>query len=168
VLADIWPTTQRGPALLLWGLTITIGPLIAPIIGGALVIAEPTVGWRWTEYVRSLHSLCTHNLGLMIMALGYRHHYTGRVCFQRHMDRRKLSTGPSRTQSPSHSSGDQELGCPRQERRNRNNVQGDVSQVSHRAVRDDDRSYCFLHEYLLCFHLRHHLSVRLHIDFSTN
>ena len=54
VLADVWPVTQRGPALLLWGLTITIGPLIAPIIGGALVIAEPEVGWRWTEYVSPL------------------------------------------------------------------------------------------------------------------
>jgi MFS family permease len=51
VLADVWPATQRGPALLLWGLTITIGPLIAPIVGGALVVAESDVGWRWTEYV---------------------------------------------------------------------------------------------------------------------
>jgi MFS family permease len=51
VLADVFSPVQRGPALLLWGLTITIGPLLAPIVGGALVTAEPTVGWRWAEYV---------------------------------------------------------------------------------------------------------------------
>jgi MFS family permease len=54
VLADIWHVTQRGPALLLWGLSVIIGPLIAPIVGGALVISMPTVGWRWTEYVSEL------------------------------------------------------------------------------------------------------------------
>jgi MFS family permease len=51
VLADIWSPTQRGPALLLWGLSFIIGPLTAPIVGGALVIGMPRVGWRWTEYV---------------------------------------------------------------------------------------------------------------------
>jgi MFS family permease len=51
VLADIWPTTQRGLAILLWGQSVILGPLVAPIVGGALVINIPTVGWRWTEYV---------------------------------------------------------------------------------------------------------------------
>ncbi|KAF2878224.1 major facilitator superfamily domain-containing protein [Massariosphaeria phaeospora] len=54
VLADIWPATQRGPALLLWGLSVIIGPCIAPIVGSALVTAEPTVGWRWTLYVTGI------------------------------------------------------------------------------------------------------------------
>lgn len=54
VLADIWSPTQRGPALLMWGLSVIIGPLIAPIVGGALVMAEPVVGWRWTEYVTGI------------------------------------------------------------------------------------------------------------------
>lgn len=53
VLADMWPATQRGAALLIWGISVIVGPLIAPIVGGALVINMPTVGWRWTEYVRS-------------------------------------------------------------------------------------------------------------------
>ncbi|KAF2802354.1 MFS general substrate transporter [Mytilinidion resinicola] len=54
VIADIWPPTHRGPALLMWGLSVIIGPLIAPIVGGALVISMPTVGWRWTEYVTGI------------------------------------------------------------------------------------------------------------------
>ncbi len=51
VLADIWPATQRGAALIIWGLAVMTGPLIAPVIGGALVISLPTTGWRWTGYV---------------------------------------------------------------------------------------------------------------------
>lgn len=66
VLADIWNPVQRGPALLLWGLTITIGPLLAPIIGGALVIAEPTVGWRWTLYVSLVQATLDEALRLTI------------------------------------------------------------------------------------------------------
>lgn len=51
VMADIWPVTQRGAALLLWGLSVMIGPLLAPIVGGALVVNLERTGWRWTEYV---------------------------------------------------------------------------------------------------------------------
>jgi MFS family permease len=53
VLADIWSPTQRGAALLMWGMAVIVGPLIAPIVGGALVISLPTTGWRWTGYVSS-------------------------------------------------------------------------------------------------------------------
>ena len=51
VLADIWPASQRGAALLVWGLAVVIGPLIGPIVGGALVVNLSQTGWRWTEYV---------------------------------------------------------------------------------------------------------------------
>ncbi|KAF2475445.1 MFS general substrate transporter [Lindgomyces ingoldianus] len=51
VLADIWPPTQRGAALLFWGMAVIVGPLLAPIVGGALVIALPHTGWRWTGYL---------------------------------------------------------------------------------------------------------------------
>lgn len=51
VLADIWSASQRGVALLGWGTSVIVGPLVAPIVGGALVISLPRTGWRWTEYV---------------------------------------------------------------------------------------------------------------------
>ncbi|KAF2730827.1 MFS general substrate transporter [Polyplosphaeria fusca] len=54
VLADIWPPTQRGAALLLWGMAVIIGPLIAPIVGGAVVIGQPETGWRWTGYLTGI------------------------------------------------------------------------------------------------------------------
>jgi len=52
VLADIWPPTQRGAALLTWGIAVIVGPLVAPIVGGALVVSLNPTGWRWTEYIR--------------------------------------------------------------------------------------------------------------------
>ncbi|KAF2684156.1 MFS general substrate transporter [Lentithecium fluviatile CBS 122367] len=54
VLADVWSETQRGPALLVWGIAVIVGPLIAPIVGGALVVSAEGVGWRWTEYITGI------------------------------------------------------------------------------------------------------------------
>jgi MFS family permease len=53
-MADIWHPTQRGAALLLYGLAVLVGPLVAPIVGGALVVNLTHTGWRWTEYVSEL------------------------------------------------------------------------------------------------------------------
>ncbi|CAM1507493.1 Fc.00g071340.m01.CDS01 [Cosmosporella sp. VM-42] len=54
VLADIWTPSQRGAALLVWGIAVINGPLVAPIVGGALAINLPQTGWRWTEYVTGI------------------------------------------------------------------------------------------------------------------
>ena len=136
VLADIWPVTQRGPALLMWGLSVIIGPLIAPIVGGALVISMPTVGWRWTEYVSSLLNLIIMDvIGLRSCEpLGHWYNSCRHSHRQRHMDRRKLSSRASCAQSQPHSSRNQELGDSFQESRNGNITQGSVAQVSYRSV----------------------------------
>ncbi|KAF1954278.1 MFS general substrate transporter [Byssothecium circinans] len=54
VLTDIWPPTQRGAALLMWGMAVIVGPLVAPIVGAALVINLPEMGWRWTGYLTGI------------------------------------------------------------------------------------------------------------------
>jgi MFS family permease len=54
VLADFWPPTQRGGALIAWAVSVLAGPLFAPLVGGALVVHMPVNGWRWTELVRFL------------------------------------------------------------------------------------------------------------------
>lgn len=51
VMADMWSPEQRGGAMLVWGSAVIAGPLIAPAVGGALVLNLPETGWRWTEYV---------------------------------------------------------------------------------------------------------------------
>lgn len=54
VLKDIWSSRQRGLALVGYGLSVLTGPLLAPLIGGAIV--QSRLGWRWTQYV-SLYTL---------------------------------------------------------------------------------------------------------------
>ncbi|KAF2724079.1 MFS general substrate transporter [Polychaeton citri CBS 116435] len=67
VLVDIWPATQRGAALLTWGIAVIAGPLIAPLVGGALVVNLPQTGWRWTEYTTGIIIAATLLLGLFLV-----------------------------------------------------------------------------------------------------
>lgn len=50
VLGDIWSAEQRGAAIVGYALAVVGGPVLGPIVGGA--IAQSYLGWRWTEYVR--------------------------------------------------------------------------------------------------------------------
>lgn len=49
VLSDIWSPEQRGPAMVGYALAVVGGPILGPIVGGAIV--QSYLGWRWTEYV---------------------------------------------------------------------------------------------------------------------
>ncbi|KAJ5573636.1 uncharacterized protein N7459_008063 [Penicillium hispanicum] len=48
VIADLFPTEQRGLATSVWSLGPLIGPVVGPIAGG--FIGE-TIGWRWVFWV---------------------------------------------------------------------------------------------------------------------
>lgn len=52
-LADIWAPEARGSAVILYSIAVTGGPTLGPIIGAALVV-NPSLGWRWTEYVEAI------------------------------------------------------------------------------------------------------------------
>ncbi|KAL3703550.1 hypothetical protein TMatcc_010739 [Talaromyces marneffei ATCC 18224] len=54
VLADIWPPQHRGVALLTYGMAVVAGPLLAPLVGGALVVNLEHDGWRWGEYLTGI------------------------------------------------------------------------------------------------------------------
>uniref|UniRef100_A0A093W1Q2 Putative MFS-type transporter n=1 Tax=Talaromyces marneffei PM1 TaxID=1077442 RepID=A0A093W1Q2_TALMA len=54
VLADIWPPQHRGAALLTYGMAVVAGPLLAPLVGGALVVNLEHDGWRWGEYLTGI------------------------------------------------------------------------------------------------------------------
>ena len=49
VLGDIWHPTQRGTAIVGYAFAVVGGPVLGPIIGGAIV--QSYLGWRWTQYV---------------------------------------------------------------------------------------------------------------------
>jgi MFS family permease len=46
VVADIWPTRQRGIALVAFSSGPLFGPVLGPIIGGFI---SENCGWRWVE-----------------------------------------------------------------------------------------------------------------------
>ena len=50
VLADLYTPQDRAAAMAGYQLAVVGGPLVAPIVGGA--IAQSSLSWRWTEYVR--------------------------------------------------------------------------------------------------------------------
>lgn len=50
VLGDIFPPAQRAGAMAAYSMAVAGGPLIAPIVAGAMLVSG--VSWRWTEYVR--------------------------------------------------------------------------------------------------------------------
>lgn len=51
VFADIWDNEVRGLAIAVFGVTVFMGPLLAPFIGGFIV--DSYLGWRWTMYISS-------------------------------------------------------------------------------------------------------------------
>lgn len=50
VLGDIYSPAQRAAALAGYSMAVAGGPLLAPIVAGAMLVSG--VSWRWTEYVR--------------------------------------------------------------------------------------------------------------------
>lgn len=49
VLGDLFTPAYRGIAMAGYALAVVCGPTISPIVSAALV-ANPSLGWRWTEY----------------------------------------------------------------------------------------------------------------------
>lgn len=49
VLGDIFAVKERGRALIVYSLCVVGGPLIAPVIGSAIVTSY--LGWRWIMYI---------------------------------------------------------------------------------------------------------------------
>ena len=50
VLADLFPPSQRGIAIASYAMAVVIGPVFGPIVGAAVTV-QPSLGWRWTEYL---------------------------------------------------------------------------------------------------------------------
>jgi DHA2 family multidrug resistance protein len=64
ILLDVYPKDRHGEALGLWGISITIGPVLGPILGG--VITEE-YGWPWIFYFNvPLSALCLFLVALWV------------------------------------------------------------------------------------------------------
>ena len=56
----------RGLAITVFSMTVFTGPLLAPFIGGFIVI-NPNMGWRWTEYITALMGFLAFGLDLIFL-----------------------------------------------------------------------------------------------------
>lgn len=52
IFADMFDNKSRGLAIAVFSVTIFMGPLLAPFIGGFITISY--LGWRWTEYISAI------------------------------------------------------------------------------------------------------------------
>jgi DHA1 family multidrug resistance protein-like MFS transporter len=60
VLSDIYLPRDRAAAMVGYQMSVVGGPLLAPLVGGA--IADSSLSWRWTEYASTQGSCpyCEH------------------------------------------------------------------------------------------------------------
>ncbi|KAJ5519534.1 hypothetical protein N7453_001956 [Penicillium expansum] len=65
VLADIWSPQQRGAAIVAYAMALVGGPVLGPIVGGAIV--DSYLGWRWTEYITGILQLLMLTLGVIFL-----------------------------------------------------------------------------------------------------
>lgn len=66
VFSDMFDTKSRGLAITVFSMTVFTGPLLAPFVGG-FVIMNPNMGWRWTAYIPALMGFLA--LGLCVLFL---------------------------------------------------------------------------------------------------
>ena len=48
VLLDTWPREKHGSAMAMWGVGVTVGPILGPALGGWLT---DNYSWRWVFYI---------------------------------------------------------------------------------------------------------------------
>jgi DHA2 family multidrug resistance protein len=48
VLLDVWPREKHGYAMAMWGVGVTVGPVLGPTLGGWLT---DEYNWRWVFYI---------------------------------------------------------------------------------------------------------------------
>jgi DHA2 family multidrug resistance protein len=48
VMLDTYPPEERGPAMAIWGMGVTVAPILGPVLGGWLT---DDFSWRWVFYI---------------------------------------------------------------------------------------------------------------------
>ena len=66
---DIFPPRIRGNAIVLYAFAVVGGPVLGPIVGGA--ITQSYLGWRWTEYITGIYMMFILVLDVIILDESY-------------------------------------------------------------------------------------------------
>jgi len=69
VFSDMFDNRTRGMAITIFSMTVFTGPLLAPFIGGFIVMSD--LGWRWTEYVVCIMGFVAFGLNLVFLSESY-------------------------------------------------------------------------------------------------
>jgi DHA2 family multidrug resistance protein len=69
VMLDTYPIEERGQAMAVWGMGVTVAPIIGPVLGGWLT---DNFSWRWVFYINLPVGIISL-LGVMAFIHGRRH-----------------------------------------------------------------------------------------------
>ncbi|PKY04459.1 putative bicyclomycin resistance protein [Aspergillus campestris IBT 28561] len=69
VFSDMFDDTHRGVALMVYSLTVFVGPFAAPFIGGFIV--DSSLSWRWVLYIASFMGFASTALYLLFVSETY-------------------------------------------------------------------------------------------------
>ncbi|KAL3488088.1 major facilitator superfamily domain-containing protein [Aspergillus germanicus] len=69
VLGDIWTPEQRGAAIVGYAMAVVGGPVLGPIVGGA--ITQSYLGWRWTQYITGIMMMFFLTLDILFLDESY-------------------------------------------------------------------------------------------------
>ncbi|KAI9727487.1 MAG: hypothetical protein M1828_006429 [Chrysothrix sp. TS-e1954] len=69
VFTDMFDNAHRGLAIAVFSMTVFMGPLLAPFIGGFITISY--LGWRWTEYITAIMAFTAFILALLFQKESY-------------------------------------------------------------------------------------------------
>ncbi|KAI4224674.1 MAG: hypothetical protein L6R36_004482 [Xanthoria steineri] len=70
IFSDMFDNKTRGLAITVFSMTVFTGPLLAPFIGG-FIIMNPSLGWRWTEYLVAIMGFFAFALDLLFLEETY-------------------------------------------------------------------------------------------------
>jgi DHA1 family multidrug resistance protein-like MFS transporter len=69
VFSDMFDNKTRGLAITVFAIMVFSGPLLAPFIGGFIVISP--LGWRWTEYITGIMASLAFVLNILFLRETY-------------------------------------------------------------------------------------------------
>ncbi|KAF2019053.1 major facilitator superfamily [Aaosphaeria arxii CBS 175.79] len=69
VFSDMFDNRTRGMAITIFSMTVFTGPLLAPFVGGFIIISD--LGWRWTEYIIAIMGFTAFGLNLFFINESY-------------------------------------------------------------------------------------------------